>query len=220
MTARLVLLPGMGATALMYRPLRRWLEFSVPPWRAPGGTLADYARRHLDAGDVQPGDIVGGSSFGGFVALEIARLAGCAGVVLIGSARSRRSYRRLAALAPLSGLLPLARPAPAKAARLIGTVLGSLPTRAHRDVFVAMARATPPAFLRWACRAAAAWPGVDDPGCPVLHLHGAADRIIPLAEVDADVAIPRAGHVPALTHPRAVAAAIAGWSPLTPRVRP
>ncbi len=219
MTERLVLFPGMGASAQMYRPLARHLALVVPPWREPGGTLADYARRHIAAGDVLPGDTVGGSSFGGFVALEIARLIGCAGVVLIGSARTSRAYRRLAAWSPLTTLMPLAHPLPAGVARLIGTMLGSLPTRGHRDLFVAMARATPPAFVRWACAAAADWPGVGDLGCPVLHLHGANDRIIPLAEVDADVAIPRAGHVPALTHPRAVAAAIAAWRGLTPRVR-
>ncbi len=201
----------MGATAQMYRPLARQFQFSVPDWREPGGTLADYARRHVAAGDVRAGDIVGGSSFGGFVALEVARLVACAGVILIGSARSPRSFRRLASLAPLTRLLPHVRPMPAPVMRLIGTVLGSLPEARHRDAFVAMARTMPPEFLHWACIAAATWPGVEQPGCPVLHIHGAADRIIPLAEVTADVVIARAGHVPALTRPVAVAAAIVEW---------
>ncbi|HYE05632.1 MAG TPA: alpha/beta fold hydrolase [Planctomycetota bacterium] len=210
---RLVLLPGMGATARMYGPLARRLDraLSIPPWRAPGGTLADYARRHVAAGDVRAGDIVGGSSFGGFVALEIARQVDCAGVVLIGSARSTRSYRRLAALAPLTRLLPRVRPMPAPVMRLIGSVLGSLPAVPQRDVFVAMARSVPPDFLHWACDAAAHWTGVERPRCPVLQIHGAADRVIPLAEVSADVVIARAGHIPALTRPGAVAAAMAAW---------
>ncbi|MBA3847434.1 MAG: hypothetical protein H0X45_12440 [Planctomycetes bacterium] len=95
--------------------------------------------------------------------------------------------------------------------RLIGTILGSLPEPRQRDAFVAMARTMPPEFMRWACVAAAEWRGVEHPGCPVLQIHGAADRIIPLAEVAADVVIAHAGHVPALTRPRAVGAAIAGW---------
>jgi pimeloyl-ACP methyl ester carboxylesterase len=208
--ARLVLFPGMGADARMYRPLRRHLPFLVvPPWvpAAAGEGIGDYARRYVELGLVGMDDVIGGSSFGGFLALEIARLVRSRAVLLLGSARSTRAFPRLAALAPLASVLPgLAWNSTAAARALAGIGFG-LHDRRHRDLFVDMAVRIPSGHLRWACAAIARWQGVDDPGCPIAQIHGACDRVIPWrhAQTQAQNVIPGAGHLVALTHPAATA---------------
>jgi len=54
--------------------------------------------------------------------------------------------------------------------------------------------------------AAVAWPGVSTAGVPMLRVHGGADRLLPAT--GADVIVPGAGHLVALTHPQIVAAAL------------
>ena len=74
---RWFLLPGMGATDAMYNGLKHKLGFKVnflnwPEYRGEK-MYADVARRVLKENDIGADDVVGGSSLGGMVALEIAQ---------------------------------------------------------------------------------------------------------------------------------------------------
>jgi pimeloyl-ACP methyl ester carboxylesterase len=207
---RLILFPGMGADARMYHALAAFLpELIVPSWLSPGpgDTVGDYAARYVSDGLVADGDLVGGCSFGGMLALEIARRVRASAVILIGSCRHPRSIARSwHVLAPLPRFVPgrLLRPVPALDP-FLGASFGV--SRAEdRRLLRAMLAETPPRFLRWGCRATMAWPGVDQVDCPVLSIHGGDDRIIPASSCAADLVIEGAGHLVALTHARAVAA--------------
>ena len=75
---RWVMLPGMGATAAMYNGLKHKIGFPIdflnwPPYRGEK-TYADVARRIIAEHAITGNDVVGGSSLGGMVALEIAQL--------------------------------------------------------------------------------------------------------------------------------------------------
>jgi hypothetical protein len=72
---RRFLLPGMGATDAMYNGLKHKMGFKVnflnwPEYRGEK-TCADVARRVIKENDINADDVVGGSSLGGMVALEI-----------------------------------------------------------------------------------------------------------------------------------------------------
>jgi len=90
----LILLPGMGGDARMFRPqLALFANARVPPWIAPqpGEPLGSYAARMARAVDPGVDCLVAGASFGGMVALEMTRhLPRAKACLLIGSIRSPR----------------------------------------------------------------------------------------------------------------------------------
>ena len=119
---RWFLLPGMGATDAMYNGLKHKLGFKVnflnwPEYRGEK-TYADVARRVIKENDIGADDVVGGSSLGGMVALEIAQLLNSKSVVLLGSAANRKEVQPM-----LSLLSPLANAAPGNNSRTIGSSL-------------------------------------------------------------------------------------------------
>lgn len=205
----------------MFDPLRRrGLEIHTPPWITPsaGESLAAYAARLADT--IRPDfATIGGASFGGMLALELARLFRPRNLVLLGSAANPHR------LAPGAKLLErLARPVPdALARRLInsGSGLGLLGATSpeHRALLLQMARDIPVQFIRWGARAIMHWPGVD-PGslsARLLVIHGARDRLIrPPADPAAHL-IPAAGHVFPITHPERVAEILHTWIHESPK---
>jgi thioesterase domain-containing protein len=80
---RLVLLPGLGADERLFQAQRAAIpELEVPAWPdpVPGESLREFAARAAEAVPAGEGLYLGGSSFGGMVALEMAarvRPKGC-----------------------------------------------------------------------------------------------------------------------------------------------
>ena len=69
---------------------------------------SEIANRVIEENGIEDGDIVGGSSLGGMIALEIARQKKLRGVVLIGSAVSSAEIQGiLSLLAPLTVIAPI-----------------------------------------------------------------------------------------------------------------
>jgi pimeloyl-ACP methyl ester carboxylesterase len=212
MTFPLILLPGMGADARMFEDQRRrFPQLTVPAWPAlrPGETLRDFAARLADTVTITRDTVLGGASMGGMVALELARLKPPRAVVLLGSCRSPDAIPRSLLLAER-----LARPFPLWLLNLLRPFehlararLGPL-TSPQKQLLHEMSRAHSMAFLAWAGRAILEWPGVPDPGVPVLHVHGRLDRMILPGKVAADIMLEDAGHLPSMTHPEDVNTAI------------
>jgi pimeloyl-ACP methyl ester carboxylesterase len=95
---QLVLLPGLGADRRQFEPQRQAFDnLVVPPWipPLPREPLAGYAARLAKTITPAGPFILGGSSFGGMVAYEMARHLQPNAVVLIGSCRSARGIRRM-----------------------------------------------------------------------------------------------------------------------------
>jgi pimeloyl-ACP methyl ester carboxylesterase len=209
MTKRLLLLPGVGADRRLFDEQHSCAaDLHVIEWidpAAPDEPLADYARRLAANLDTSRPFIIGGASFGGMVALELARHLQPDTVILIGSCRSPASlpvsYRFLQACSDLIPDVLFARSF--AASPLIASRFG-VRSREHRQLFSDMLRQTPPSFVRWAARAIFGWPGVGELPVPIHHVHGEDDRIIPLRYVTPDVIVNRAGHMLTVTHPAEV----------------
>ncbi len=202
----LILLPGMGGDARMFRPqLAALANATVPAWIEPqrGEGLAAYAARMARAVDPGGACFVGGSSFGGMVAVEMVRhLAAARACFLIGSIRSPREFPlRIRFLRPwlgrVAGRVPDLAPACAKALRLI------LPPRlatATRSMLEQLADTDRP-FFRWAAMAALRWEPSPEPlAVPIAHIHGDRDRILPHRLTRPDVLVRGAGHLLSMTH--------------------
>jgi pimeloyl-ACP methyl ester carboxylesterase len=198
----IVMLPGLGADARLLAPqAAAFPGLVVPPWIAPhkNEPLTAYAARLATTFSITPDTIIGGVSFGGMLSLEIAKIARPRAVILIASCRHPRAISSGVKRFATVGLkLPL----PAAAARLAPLAvpaLGPMGT-AERKVILDMAASAPLAFMRWGGRAILEWEGCESLPCPVLHIHGRRDRVIPIKAVAPDIAIPGAGHIVNLTH--------------------
>lgn len=205
MPTRLLLLPGIGADRRLFDAQRSCAaEVQVVEWippLAPSEPLTSYAHRLAANIDTSAPFVIGGASFGGMVALELARRIHPKAVVLIGSCRSPSSlpssYRLLRACSDLVPDALLGRSF--VAAPWIASRFG-LASPDHRRLFAEMLRHTPPSFVRWAARAIFGWAGVEDLPVPIHHIHGEDDRIIPLRSVRPDVVVKGAGHLLNVTH--------------------
>ena len=229
--SRLVLFPGLGGDARMYGELAaRVGPIVVPPWLPPelssnGRDLRAYAQRYVDQRLVRPGDWLGGSSFGGMLAQEIAGLIPVRGLLLMGTCRSAAGVSfGLRQLAPLMKIVPM----PDHGARVLAWPLAlkfGVTRPAHRQLLAALIDDADPRFLRWASQVAAAWPGIKEPGIkepgikepgikepgtkalslPLFQIHGSRDHLMPVERSGAETIIHGAGHLLALTHAPQVA---------------
>lgn len=212
--ARLFLFCGMGADGRLMRPVRVPSVEVVTPDHIeprPGEALSAYAARVADRHGVLPADIVGGASFGGMLAAEVAKQRAVAGLVLLGTCvRPRRlqwSYKALYALRHLipdfalglRGWEPLVRwrfePVTREALTLLADMNAKCPARHIRE------------FGRMAVE----WAGAPERSCPTLSVHGRRDRVIPIDRGEPGVVLEDAGHAFTLTHPKQTSEAISGF---------
>jgi pimeloyl-ACP methyl ester carboxylesterase len=206
----LILLAGMGADERVFTPqFEAFPNLIVPRWIAPipNETLRDYAARF--ARQIDPGVpcYIGGASFGGFVAIEMARHLKTQGCFLIGSVRSPAELplriRLMRTLDGATGLLPFGA-----ASRIAGFGLRSFllpcsgPTT--RAVLAQVSDADAD-FMRWATRAVLRWDTSNElSDAPVWQIHGTRDRVLPIRRTRPDMIIDGGGHVLTLSHPREV----------------
>ena len=211
---RLLLLPGLGADGALFEPQRRAVpNLEVPPWLdpEPAEPLPDYAARMASRLQAGPDLVLGGVSFGGMVALEMARLLRPRAVVLIASARSGAAIRpHMRTLGALWSRTPTAlmRP-PALVAPAVAWAFGAT-TPEGRAMMRHFLETRDPAFVRWGLSALLRWRPAEGPACPVFHVHGGADRLIPAARVAANRVVPGAGHLVNVTHAEEVNAFVKG----------
>jgi len=201
----IVLLSGMSAGERLFEPQSAaFPALRVQPWidPLPGESLRAYAARLAPLADPGRPCVVGGASFGGVVALELAQHLSALACVLIGSVRDPsglpwrwRLLRPVAALGP--GALRLLA---AAGARLGPRLLSGGAVRRLRQLARPEA-----AFARWALCAVARWrPSPAARRARVFHIHGSADRVLPVGLARPDVVVPGGGHALSLFSPSAV----------------
>jgi pimeloyl-ACP methyl ester carboxylesterase len=218
-TKRLILLPGLGADGRLFDEQRGAFPFlETPEWIPPASDderLEDYAARFAArlGPDARP-TWIGGTSFGGQVALEMAHRMRprVEGVILIAAPRSRetvtaafRAQQALGSLAP-----------EALVRRVVPWLAGPFARREglsaeHAARLRSIAAEVDVGFLRWGARASAAWrrTPTDPVAAPVHHVHGRRDAVIPWREGEPDLLLDDAGHLITFTHASAVNAFVA-----------
>lgn len=174
----------------------------------PGESLAEYASRVADGLGIGPGDIVGGSSFGGMLAAQIAKTRDVAALVLLGTCIHRERLPMTHAwFERISRVIPNALMGVRYMRWQLRYRLGPLTPEAEEIIF-AMTRDFSIPHLRAFGRMIIEWDGVDHVDCPVLSIHGKRDRILPLRCADPDVVFHDAGHAFTLTHAQQTSDAI------------
>ncbi|MFC1735541.1 alpha/beta fold hydrolase [Candidatus Hydrogenedentota bacterium] len=190
--AKWFILPGMGATSSMYDLLRSEVNFEVNfiDWPEYHGetSYAEVAGRVIEEHQISYGDIVGGSSLGGMVALEVAKIIRPEAVVLLGSAVNRHEIQGiLSVLSPIAVVTPVS---------FIQTLVGK-----RNNLIAQMFSESDPEFIRAMCLHLPSWLGYSGPLESIFRLHGRRDHVIPCPDAGSEV-IESAGHLLAITHPK------------------
>ncbi len=215
--ARLILFPGLGADPRLFEKQKRLFgnDLECPAWLAPqrDEPFDSYAHRWAQRLEPQQSDrrplLLGGVSFGGLVAMQMAKHLRPRAVILIGSCRSKHAKPRGWSVARrLGDMIPrrlFGSAAMALAARGVALFDGLDDT--HRALLIKMAGQSDPDRVRWGGHACADWDfsAHHEPGFPPIHqIHGRHDPIIPLHDGDPDVVIPDGRHLINLSHPTTV----------------
>lgn len=195
-------LSGLGADWRVFQRLR--LEGYCPRhirWERPrrGEAIEQYARRLLDqVPSEQP--ILVGLSFGGLMAVEMAKLCNPTQVIVISSATTADQippYFRLFRWLPLQLVVPFKQ--------LLWAVywllnwLFGLRDPEDRSLFKQVLIDTDPCFLKWAMNRVVGWRNQAVPK-NLVHIHGGRDRVFPLGHRRAHVVLPDGGHLMVLNH--------------------
>ncbi len=198
------LIPGLGADERVFQFLRLSGEVHVLQWlppQTPTEPLPHYAARLAAAvPPAQPCWLVG-VSFGGVLALEVARLRPLARVVLISSFAHPRELPWPGRLARATGLYRLLPPQLLpKLPALASWFFGVQNTR-DRHLLTQILRNTDPRFTRWAIAQLLQWPG--RPAPTALRIHGTHDRLLPHGAAHSQYQLP-GGHLIIISQAREI----------------
>lgn len=212
----LILIPGMGADERLFAPQHEaFPNLIVPKWTtpAPNDSIQSYAKRLALQVDPKRSCFVGGASFGGFVAMEMAWHLQTLGVFLIGSLRGADElppkFKMLKPIRQFLSALPFAMLG--QSAAIAISMTGDLSGPAIKDV-VKQFNEADAVFLRWASQAVLDWepsPTSPMPQPPIFQIHGEADPVLSPRFTQPDEIIPGAGHLISVTHPTQVNAFLA-----------
>jgi acetyl esterase/lipase len=191
---------------LMDLPADTYRTLDLIPVRK-GESLREYALRMAREIGLAPGDIIGGVSLGGMLALEMAKAIQVRGVLLIASATHPRQIRKRFKMWG-----PLASRTPQWAIRRIFTLIPiilawqrMLSPPAQALLAEIMGR-FPPALLQAFPMMILRWPGCEPPE-RFRHIHSDGDWLIRPAGNPATLTlVPGKNHLITVSHPQAVRA--------------
>jgi pimeloyl-ACP methyl ester carboxylesterase len=201
----IIFLSGLAADERLFEDqLAAFPNLRVQPWIKPfsNESIRSYAGRLAPLIDPGCPCIVGGASFGGVVALELANYLPVHGCILIGSIRSPSGlpwYWRM--LRPVGELGPdIVCTAASILSRLGNPILSKKLSRRIR-------RLSRPetAFIRWGMCATVRWqPSIQARRVRIFQIHGSADKVLPVDNTVPHKIVPGGKHALSLFHPAAV----------------
>ena len=190
---------GLGADHRIFSKLDvPGIDFRPLPWLSPGrkeniGTYATRMREQVE----EDRPVLLGVSFGGMMAIEIARAMPDATVILVSSVATRS---QLPFWMRLGGYLHIERLAPAATIKQ-GTVLApfedhmlGVESEEEAELCRDFRRHIDPGYLNWAIGVILRWRNKWRPR-NFYHIHGGRDRIFPLRRVRPTHVIGDGGHL-------------------------
>lgn len=186
---------GLGADEKIFANLRlQGYELKPISWLQPqkGETIHTYAAR-MAAAIAEDNPIVIGVSFGGMIAIEIARQRTLRKLILVSSIKSASELPRWMRIA---GRLRLNRIFPVRSNKFTERIdnhrLG-VSNEEEKQMVRAYRRSGDPVYLKWAINEILNWKNRWTPG-NMIHIHGEYDKIFPVKNIKADHVIKGATH--------------------------
>ncbi len=144
-----------------------------------------------------------GLSFGGMMAVEIAKYIKPKKIILLASAKIKDeipSYYRLAGKLKLNYLLPSKI---LKQNNVVTNWFFGTKEKSDTDLLGQILKETDTEILKWSIDKIVNWENYIIPE-NLIHIHGNKDRILPIQYVQCDIKIENAGHFMTMTHSKAL----------------
>jgi pimeloyl-ACP methyl ester carboxylesterase len=157
--------------------------------------MEDYAARISEQIDAEK-PILLGVSFGGMLAIEIAKLIDCQQVIIISSAKTRNDipliYRIFGQL-KMHKLIPIQL---LKQPNFITYWCFGMYLNDEKKLLKSILKETDTTFLKWAINAIINWKNETTLTTDLIQIHGDLDRILPIKnKAKIDLIIPKGGHL-------------------------
>lgn len=208
------LIPGMGADK------RLFTNFHLPngnvhhlDWipHESSKNLSEYAA--LMANRIRTDrNIIIGSSMGGMVTVEIAKLIKPLGAVLVSAPTGRHEFpRRLKGLSALKLHRALNARQVMGISKLCDLFMG-FKTKEQRSMFYDMLQSNGQEFLHFSVGAVLEWKNTTPPSVPLLQILGSEDKLFNPKKIRNSITIEGSGHFTAFEKGKEVSEIIVSWS--------
>lgn len=196
MAKELYIFSGLGGDERVFQHLD-FSDFSPTfvKWIVPleNEAIDNYATRLLDQITTTKPTLIG-LSFGGIMAIEVAKQIDTKKVIVIASAKTKNEipfYYRFAGKLGLHKLLPIRL---LKSSNFITNWFFGTSSEFDKLLLKQILKDTDPTFLKWAIGKIVLWTNLTPPK-NIFHIHGTRDRILPLIFVKCNLKIKRGGHL-------------------------
>jgi pimeloyl-ACP methyl ester carboxylesterase len=196
LTKQLYIFSGLGADERVFQRLDfsgfspNFVKWIIPQDKE---TIEQYATRLLDQITTTKPTLIG-LSFGGLIAVEVAKQIDTEKVIIIASAKTKNAipfYYRFAGQLGLHKLLPTGL---LKSSNFITNWFFGTSSTFDKQLLRQILIDTDPTFLKWAIDKVARWTNhiqIEN----ILHIHGTNDKILPQKFVYCNVSIKNGGHL-------------------------
>ncbi len=201
------LLPGLANDHTVFSQLELQNVNSIHiPWVEPlkKESIEAYALR-LCAYITTPNPTIIGLSFGGMVAIEMAKHISIQKIILISSAKCKQEIPYYLRLLGKTGLQHIAPPLLILTPTPLSYWFFGLKEKAHKQKLAYILLHSSHSIYKWSLNALLLWKNTSIPS-NLVHIQGTADRILPLRFVKADYTIKGGGHFMVFSHAEQVSA--------------
>ncbi|MDI9365366.1 MAG: alpha/beta hydrolase [Flavobacterium sp.] len=195
MSNHIYIFSGLGADERVFRKLDftgltiTFIHWTIPQKRE---TIEDYATRLLNQIKTTKPTLVG-LSFGGIMAVEVAKQIDTEKVILIASAKTKTEipfYYRLAGQLKIHKLLPTIL---LKKSNFISNWFFGVSSSFDKELLKTILKETDTTFLTWAIDKIVGWTNQTELE-NLKHIHGTADRILPIRFINYNFKVNNGGH--------------------------
>jgi pimeloyl-ACP methyl ester carboxylesterase len=200
-------LSGLGADHRIYQKIGFGPHRVIPlPWILPEKKepIEEYAKR-MSSYIQHEKPVLVGLSFGGMMAMEIAKHRSFEKIILISSAKTKAELPFLYKLCGVLGLHHLVPVSLLKRSRDLVARLFSPRSSWEKELIDRMLDETDPDLLRWSIAKVVCWKNTLVPS-HVYHIHGTRDHVLPFRHITCDKALPGAGHIMILNRAEEISA--------------
>ncbi len=192
---------GLGADESVFQRLdftgfsKTFVKWIVPQDKE---TIENYTARLLDQITTTKPILIG-LSFGGLIAVEMAKQIDTKKVILIASAKAKSEipfYYRFAGQLKIHKLLPTRL---LKSSNFITNWFFGTSSTFDKQLLKQILIDTDPTFLKWAIDKVTRWTNqtqIEN----IFHIHGTSDRILPLSFIKCNATIKNGGHLMTLNN--------------------
>lgn len=187
----------MGVDKRVFQKLALSENFSIYyiDWIQPlaNESIRSYAKRLSAVIDQTEPFALIGLSFGGIMAVEINKFMQAAKVIIISSAANESElpwFVKAIRFIPLYKIVP---PYLLKKPGWLFYYLFNIQTQEERNLINELLRSADPVILKWSIDAVAHWNNKTIPS-NLIHVHGNADRLLPIKHTTSDIVVEGGGH--------------------------